>query len=76
VEAEVVVLEVGAEKMLGKDFIHSERVIYLVGGEDRTVPELGLKRVSIDTKYCLNQSVATSIIMFDLANKRKELTDE
>ena len=51
-----------------KDFIHSERAIYILGAEDNGIPEkliAGHQQVFIDTPMCLNVAVAGSIVMFD-----------
>ena len=58
-------------------FTHPERAVYLLGGEDRTLPrdflfehcgDAGM--VSIDTRQCLNLATAGSIVMYDRWLKR------
>lgn len=52
-----------------KKFWHPERAIYLLGAEDYGLNENIISKchkiVSIDTKLCLNVSVAGSIIMYN-----------
>ena len=48
-----------------RDFTHPERCIYLLGGEDRSVPELPYKRVKFPTDYCVNMAVASALILYD-----------
>ena len=52
-----------------RDFKHPERAIYLLGAEDRGVPQDLLKRadsvVEIPSERCLNVAVAGSIILYD-----------
>lgn len=57
-----------------KNFIHPETAIYILGSEDKGIPnELirGNQVVFIDTPRCLNVAVAGSIIMFDRLNKSR-----
>lgn len=64
-------LEVDAADDL-RTFDHPERAIYLLGGEDRTLPTgLPGARVRIDTPLCLNMAVAASIILYDRSLKRR-----
>jgi len=56
-------------------FTHPERAVYLLGGEDRTLPrdflfESCQEMVSIDTRQCLNLATAGSIVMYDRWLKR------
>lgn len=50
-------------------FIHPERAIYLLGGEDRTLPEEITRQcpatVKIATKHSLNVAVTASIVLYD-----------
>ena len=50
-------------------FEHPERAIYLLGAEDHGLSETALnhcaKLIQFDSKYCLNVSVAGSIVMYD-----------
>ena len=64
---EVVSVEVDGEDI--KDFKHPERVIYLFGGEDRTLPDIGTKRLSINTNYCLNMATTSAVILYDRQQK-------
>lgn len=56
-----------------RNFAHPDRVMYLLGAEDRGVPSDVLKQcqriVQIDTPMCLNVAVAGSIVMYDRAAK-------
>lgn len=63
VNCEVIGVEVDGEDI--KNFVHPERCVYLIGGEDRNVPK-GMKyRIRIDTSHCLNMAVAASIVAYD-----------
>lgn len=50
-------------------FAHPERALYLLGAEDRGLPDLILGRchrvVEIPSQHCLNVAVAGSIVMYD-----------
>ncbi len=51
----------------GKDltgFVHPERAVYVLGGEDRNLPDRFERRLKINTTHCLNMATAASIIMF------------
>ena len=51
------------------DFKHPERAIYILGSEDKGLPESILKEcnyiIKIQGEYCLNVATAGSIIMYD-----------
>lgn len=68
IECDVVGVEVGGDSI--NEFKHPERAIYLLGGEDRTLPEMFGKNITIDTTHCLNMAVAASIIMYDRSIKK------
>jgi len=58
-----------------KSYVYPERAIYLFGGEQRTVPE-ELKKHSthtlkIDTHYCLNLTVASSVVIYERVAKQQ-----
>ena len=57
------------------NFVHPERVIYLLGAEDHGISESILKHcfktIHINTPMCLNVAVAGSIIVFDRSIKTK-----
>ena len=59
---EVIGLEVDGKDIVG--FKHPKRAIYVLGGEDRNLPDVIKNRLRIDTTHCLNMSVAASIVMF------------
>jgi tRNA(Leu) C34 or U34 (ribose-2'-O)-methylase TrmL len=66
-DCELISVEVdGAEQL--ETFTHPERAIYILGGEDRSVPkslqEKG-KSIKIATRFCLNLAVCASIVMYD-----------
>lgn len=50
-------------------FVHPERAVYVLGGEDRTLPPEVLKDcesvVKFDSKHSLNVAVAGAIVMYD-----------
>ena len=69
VGCEVVSLEMDGAIPL-ENFVHPQSVVYLVGGEDRTLPKVRNEtRVKIKTTHCLNVAVAASIIMYDRNQK-------
>lgn len=49
--------------------LHPERAMYILGGEDRTLPESVLQHCQsirkIDTRYCLNVASAATVVMYD-----------
>ena len=55
---------------------HPERAIYLLGAEDNGLNKTSIEKchsiIQIDSKYCLNVSVAGSIIMYDRNTKTKK----
>ena len=58
------------ERSIGmKHFVHPRRCIYLLGAEDRGLPERALAKclhiVQLPGEHCLNVSVAGSIVMCD-----------
>lgn len=64
----IVGIEVTGKTSL-KNFVHPERCIYVLGGEDRSIPPLPIT-LRIDTRACLNLAVAASIIMYDRQLKK------
>jgi len=72
-ETELIGIEQVGKSLNLKNYVHSERSIYLLGAEDKGLPKKILNKcsriVSIDTPLCLNVAVAGSIIMFDRNNK-------
>lgn len=70
-EARLVGIELKDDaKNLGKDFIHPEQAVYLLGAEDYGLPEKVLNEcrqvVQIPgLSHCLNVSTAGSIVMYD-----------
>lgn len=59
-----------------KDYNHPERCIYLLGAEDCGLSYVAIKAchdiIILPGKYCLNVSVAGSIVMYDRINKMRE----
>lgn len=56
-----------------RQYKHPERAVYLLGGEDRTLPRLCGDRVMIDTPMCLNMAVAASIVIYDRTLKTQRV---
>jgi len=56
-----------------KGFVHPERACYLLGAEDTGIPKKILDKCShvikLPGKYCLNVSVAGSLVLYDRMNK-------
>ncbi len=51
-----------------RKFSHPERAIYILGAEDRGIPEslmAGQLKIFIPTPVCLNVAVAGSIVLYD-----------
>lgn len=49
-----------------RQYKHPERAIYLLGGEDLTLPSgLPGDAIRIETPLCLNMAVAASIVLYD-----------
>ena len=69
----VVAVECDGELSLEK-FDHPERVIYVLGGEDRSVPADIKKRIRFETSHCLNMAVAASIVLYDRNAKKIKTT--
>src|ERR1700676_4687298 len=44
--------------------------VYLLGGEDRSVPQIeGATRVRFPTSHCVNMAVASGLVLFDRKSK-------
>jgi len=72
-EAQLVFIEQadGATKL--GSFAHPEQSIYILGAEDKGIPEeimKGHRKVFIDSPMCLNVAVAGSIVMYDRASRK------
>ena len=63
VGCEVVVVECDGKDI--KNFNHPQRAVYLIGGEDRNVPEIKVVRVRFPTSHCLNMAMAATLISYD-----------
>ena len=70
----VVAVELDEDSVMLDHYFHRERCIYLLGAEDIGLPQKVLERckeiIQIPGDYCLNVSVAGSIVMYDRATKR------
>lgn len=67
-ECDVFIVEVDGQGIQG--FEHPERCIYLMGGEDRSVPLVeGWPRISFPTSHCLNMAMAATLICYDRVAK-------
>lgn len=68
---DVFVVEMGGIDVRG--VVHPERCIYLLGGEDRTVPEVkGWPRITFPTSHCINMAMAATLISYDRIAKSNE----
>lgn len=67
----------GAENLF--DFEHKFDMMYIIGGEDLTIPSNVLREcesfVKIPTKYCLNLAMATGILLYDRESKLDRSTN-
>ena len=73
-DAQIVAIEnCSGAKEIGS-FCHPERAIYLLGAEDNGIPTSILEQTNhtiiLPGRFCLNVSVAGSIVMFDRLSKR------
>ncbi len=67
---EIVRVEVDGKTPL-PEFTHKDKAIYLLGGEDRTLPKhVGERSTVIEVPYCLNLATTASIVMYDRSTKR------
>lgn len=66
VGCEVVVVECDGDDIRG--FKHPQRAVYLIGGEDRSVPKIKAKRVKFPTSQCINMAMASTLISYDRIN--------
>ena len=69
VDCELITVEVDGEDI--KNFVHPESAIYLIGGEDRTLPGLDYPRISFPTSHCLNMAMTGTLISYDRIIKNK-----
>jgi tRNA(Leu) C34 or U34 (ribose-2'-O)-methylase TrmL len=64
VGCEIVSVEVDGDDI--RNFIHPNRAVYIIGGEDRTLPIIdNSKRISFPTNYCVNMAVASALVLYD-----------
>jgi tRNA (guanosine-2'-O-)-methyltransferase len=68
-DCEVIAIELDARSKPIETVNHPERAIYLLGAEDRGIPQEVLRDckriIQLPGEHCLNVSVAGSIIMYD-----------
>lgn len=71
----VVAIELVENAIPLERYCHRERCIYLLGAEDHGIPPEVLKKcvdtVQLSGDYCMNVSVAGSIVMYDRQAKMK-----
>lgn len=61
---EIIVVECDGQDV--RSFKHPQRAIYLLGGEDRSVPFIkNVLRVRFPTSHCVNMAVASGLILYD-----------
>ena len=65
----VIGIECDGEQTL-ETFNHPERAIYVLGGEDRSLPPEIKKRIRFETSHCVNMAVAASIVLYDRNQKK------
>lgn len=65
----IVSVEVDGTCDLGR-FEHPESAVYILGGEDRSVPFFPGPRVRIESLHCLNMAMAATLILYDRMRKR------
>lgn len=68
-DTQLVGIELDERSIPSNEFIHPERVVYLLGAEDHGLTNEALnkchKLVQLPGDYCMNVAVAGSIIMYD-----------
>ena len=69
-DCQVICIEITPNAKNLSNFVHPERAIYLLGAEDNGIPKdilRGKQKLLINTqrKFCLNVSIAGSIVMYD-----------
>jgi len=68
-DARIVGVEIVDGSVPLEGYVHPERAVYLLGAEDHGIPSAALDRchdvVQLPGAYCLNVSVAGSIVMYD-----------
>lgn len=71
--AQLIGVELDAKSVPVNEFKHPERAIYLLGAEDNGLSKVALEKchklVQLPGDYCMNVSVAGSIIMYDRISK-------
>lgn len=65
---ELIAIELDTKSKPIQLFKHPERAIYLLGAEDKGIPDIILNKcriIQLPGNHCLNVSVAGSIVMYD-----------
>lgn len=72
-DCQLVGVELHPKSIKVSDFKHPERCVYLLGAEDSGISAFALEKchkiVQLPGNYCMNVSVAGSILMYDRINK-------
>jgi tRNA G18 (ribose-2'-O)-methylase SpoU len=72
-KCEIVGIELTDEPKSLEAYNHPDRAVYLLGGEDRTLPNDVLMHCSsirkINTALCLNVASAATVVLYDRALK-------
>lgn len=81
-DTDIVAVEITEKATSLEEYHHPERAVYLLGGEDRTLPPEVLKDCTtvkkINTSLCLNVASCATVVMYDreaksgLTTPRKE----
>ena len=69
---ELIAIELNKKSKSIINFNHPQRAIYLLGAEDTGIPKIILNNnriIQLPGDYCLNVSVAGSIVMYDRISK-------
>ncbi len=70
----IIGVELAVQAQQLETFAHPKQAVYLLGAEDKGIPEYVLERcnsvIQIETKQCLNVATAGSIVMYDRHLKR------
>ncbi|HEY5866310.1 MAG TPA: RNA methyltransferase [Candidatus Tectomicrobia bacterium] len=70
----IIAVELSPEAAPLETYIHPKQAVYLLGAEDKGIPEYVLERcnsiIQIHSSYCLNVATAGSIVMYDRQQKQ------
>jgi tRNA(Leu) C34 or U34 (ribose-2'-O)-methylase TrmL len=68
-KVDIVAVELTDNAKSLETYCHPERAVYILGGEDRTLPEEVLDKCTtirkIDTRFCLNVASCATLVMYD-----------